>query len=57
MDSIKLRVTEEEDKLKSLDGTEAKNKRREIEDSKEILKEMEDRASRLRRILYTHTRR
>jgi HAT1-interacting factor 1 len=43
VESIKLRVQEEEGKLAGLEGTEAKNKRRDIEDSKEIMKEMEDR--------------
>lgn len=45
VESIKLRVAEEEAKLANLSGEAAKAKGREIEDVKDILKEMEDRVS------------
>lgn len=48
LESIKLRVEDEESKLADLEGAELKTKQREVEDVKEILKEMEDRVSRAR---------
>lgn len=43
VESIKLRIEEEEKALTALGETETKSKKRDIEDVKEILKEMEDR--------------
>jgi HAT1-interacting factor 1 len=45
VESIKLRVAEEETKLAGLEGEAAKAKTKEIVEVKEILKEMEDRVS------------
>ena len=43
VESIKLRIEEEEGKLEKLEGKEKEGKKRDVEDVKEILKEMEDR--------------
>jgi HAT1-interacting factor 1 len=45
VESIKLRIVDEESKLANLQGEAAKNKQKEITEVAEILKEMEDRVS------------